>query len=532
MHLMINELHLPWTNDKLEELLRQIIKTGETTKVDFKAMLDLTSMQGQAEMLKDVSAIANTYDYPYKNHGFIIIGVSSNKITYNEFKQNADALQASIDDLVRHYLDPFVSTHVRIFEENEQKWGVIVIPPTHTAPHVFTKDIHKRYRGDVYVRRGTITEKAQSGDYIRFFRMHIDEQTFSFQQQVKEVQQDILEINKRLDSERIIPTELPKENPESKTPSKNTRKIRYSSRINLIQEIQKTLASEIDPIAQGLAEEAKKINDFLDSNEVSWALQVQDKKTGEEVIDKIEKVSDVFWHALSTLIEKDDKGEYEDTIIQTITYLARFAEAPTGVSYTSLGRHIRYYPLVVSLYILFIIGTFKKKNTLLRKIKEIPLIQRSIYDEPSSIVYTLFHIRSSEEVFQTKRPDYPNRKWCDSVGTYIKEFLQGKIKINHPTWDFQTYFYIGEFLLCLTPIDLPEISRPSSGAFLYFNESEPIIKRFLSTNVDWAAKIYSRPFVDILSNFDENASKFGRGGCFASGFSSGAVQMAYPKKGK
>lgn len=150
---MDEELHLPWDRDSLKELLLKVVSTGETTKVDMKSVFDLRNTQQQAELVKDVSAIANTYSHNYRNHGFIVFGANQKKIVYTNFSDNEDHLQASIDDLTTKYIGPFVTTHLFIFEEDKQQWGALVVPPTRNAPHVFISDIHKRYRGDIYVRR-------------------------------------------------------------------------------------------------------------------------------------------------------------------------------------------------------------------------------------------------------------------------------------------------------------------------------------------------------------------------------------------
>src|SRR3989344_5060985 len=106
---MEEELHLPWDQDTLETLLRKVVSIGENTKVDLKRSFDLSIVQQQAELLKDISALANTYDYHYKNYGFILFGVAETEITYTTFPSNKDHLQATIDDLVKKYIGPFIT---------------------------------------------------------------------------------------------------------------------------------------------------------------------------------------------------------------------------------------------------------------------------------------------------------------------------------------------------------------------------------------------------------------------------------------
>lgn len=72
---MDSDLHLPWDRESLEALLRKVLQTGETGKVDLKRSFEIVDGAHQAELLKDLSAIANTYDHHYFNHGFIIFGL-------------------------------------------------------------------------------------------------------------------------------------------------------------------------------------------------------------------------------------------------------------------------------------------------------------------------------------------------------------------------------------------------------------------------------------------------------------------------
>lgn len=51
---MEDELHIPWTNQALEKLAREIISTGEATKVDFKSSLSLGTAGEKAELVKDI----------------------------------------------------------------------------------------------------------------------------------------------------------------------------------------------------------------------------------------------------------------------------------------------------------------------------------------------------------------------------------------------------------------------------------------------------------------------------------------------
>ncbi len=529
------ELHLPWNRANLEALLRKVIPTGETTKVDLKSCFDLSDVPHQAELLKDISALANTYNYYYRNHGFIIFGAGENKIIHTIFPNNEDHLQATIDDLVKKYLGSFITTHLFIFNDSGQQWGVLAIPPTRNAPHVFINDIHKCYRGDIYVRKGTTTEKAQPGDYARFFRQHLEEYTYDFQQSISNLQRQVSDLSsqlKKIKSSahlRKMPAAEPEEKRIVMEPPKE-----YQSITEMIDDL---LAKEEDIVTKGLLEEARKINNFLETEEIPWAVGTADKKQNEEIFSKIESVSSEFWSAIISLVLKDEKGVYDDALVKAITYLARQIESPSGISYTEWGRNMRYYPLFITLYLISIIGVAKKRDKLLKKILKINLQGRSHYDEPLPMPYILFLIRRADGVFHPFYSGYPQQKWCDPVASYTKSLIDRILNPGDPLWDKEREFYRGEFTLCLAPMDIlmketkkPMTSHPSAGLYLYINSSIPIITRYLRDEREWLKKVYERPLEELLAEFDQTAEKLVAPGCFSDGFTHGALEAAFPEK--
>jgi Putative DNA-binding domain len=277
------ELHLPWENSVLESLLLKVIRTGETIKVDFKRQLNITTAEHHAELLKDISALANTYAYAYQNHGFLIIGVTGNQLTHAAFDQSADALQARIDELVKNYIEPFIPTQVSVFGSGAQTWGAIVVLPSRTAPHVFVKDIAKRCRGDIFVRRGTTTDKASPSDYVRFFRLHLDEHTYELRQQLDDLRREVSVLKtERLSFAKSEKLEtkgsgiIKEETPKIITAGQQV--LSEEPSLDLLQAIDRAFAREADPIVSQLLDEARKIKSFLDTDEIPWALSHVDKQ--------------------------------------------------------------------------------------------------------------------------------------------------------------------------------------------------------------------------------------------------------------
>lgn len=534
------DLHLPWDRQSLETLIRKILTTGETSKVDFKGAFALVDAQQQGELLKDISAIANTYDHNYRNHGFLIFGVQQNAITGCSFPDNEDHIQASIDDLVKKYLAPFITTHLFFFLDDKNQWGVLVIPPTQNAPHVFIGDIHKRYRGDIYVRRGTTTGKAQAEDFPRFFRQHLDEYAYEFRQSVYDLQRQMANLEtqvKKLSPRGTATSPRPRKITASECPSV-TQPIVEPPR-SITEKIDALLTNEEDQITKGLLHEARKISAFLGSDEIPWAAQPSDKEKTRAMFARIEEVCGEYWTAVAHLVIGDERGSYDDALLKTIGFLARTPSPPQG-SYTEAGKYIRHYPLFVALYIIAVCGVAKKKEKLLKAILKIPLLGRTHYDEPLPITYILFLMRHSADLFHPLYESFPDRKWCDPIATYTRSLIDRIVNPDDPLWDKTAEFFKGEFVLCIAPMDLieketkkPMIGHPSSGLFLFLSESEPILQRFLKAEKDWIKKLFDRPLENILEEFDNRAHELSNGsGCFGGGFEDGAVAAAFPERKK
>jgi len=531
---MDEQLHLPWDRPSLEKILREIIPLGETTKVDLKSTFDLSTIQSQSELLKDVSALANTYSHDYKNHGFIIFGAEPENIVYTNFQDNEDHLQANIDDLITKYIEPFIKTHLYIFSNQNKKWGVLVVPPTRTAPHVFINEIHKRYRGDIYVRNGSITRKALAGDYARFFRQHLEEHTYEFQEAVNNLQKEVLKINKKINK---LTTSNNERTPAPKIKIKKIDAVIEENVTPISEIIENLLAKEEDDISRGLMAEVSKINDFLESETIPWNIVTSDKKLSQEIISNIESISGEFWSAIINLVLRDEEEKYNDTLVQAITYMAKQFEAPSGVSYTDVGKNIRYYALFVSLYLITIVGVSKRRNKLLRNIFKIELRGKSNYDEPMSILYVLFFIRRAELIFHPFHTNYPQQRWCDPVASFTKSLIDKFLNPNEFLWNKEREYFRGEFILCISPMDIvdqdtknPMIEHPSAGLYLLYSSAIPIITKFLKEDHGWIQKLFTRPLGDLLKEFDETASKLGRASnCFSDGFQYGALEAISQK---
>lgn len=477
-----------------EEIINKIIKLGkgvESQKVDFKSQLTLNTRKDKGDLLKDLTAIANSESDWFYNCGYLII---------ENFKyKNIDKLKADIDQLMKEYISPMVE----FFIIPINNYGVFIIPPSFKIPHVFIKDFPDDKgeiyikRGDIFVRRGSTTDRAMPEDFVRFIGSYIKSVEknleYKLDLRIKELEQKF-EINKI----KITKSELIKE-------------------LSFLEEIE-VFFSE-NPLKR-LEEKLKRISfdldKFLQSDEIKWDLKIiykeNEKEQYKEIIDKINNNAKELWQAVVKIALKCDDQSC-DLLLEPINILAHEFRPPSGIPYTYEGTALRYYPLIVLLYILFIVGTFKKNDMLLRKIIQMDLKRESKWFLPDF----LFLVQDACRIFDTQYPEYPKGRWCYPLGEYIKNFLfDGIIDLEDPYLVEQKdeHFYRGEFILSLFPLGVGKIrikdtfgyTVPIPGTYIYHLEAWDIIKKFLKDEKDWLKKIYPKSIKDIFETFESTVN--------------------------
>jgi len=475
-----------------EEIINKIIKLGrgvESQKVDFKSQLTLDTRKDKGDLLKDLTAIANSESDWFYNCGYLII---------ENFKyENIDKLKADIDQLMKEYISPIVEFFIIKFNN----CGVFIIPPSFKIPHVFIKDFPDDKgeiyikRGDIFVRRGSTTDRAMPEDFARFIGSHIKsvEKIFEYKldSKIKELEQKF-EINKI----KITKSEPIKE-------------------LSFLEEIEVFFSqNSLKRLKEKLKRIAFNLDKFLQSNEIKWDLEIiykeNEKEQYKEIIDKINNNAKELWQAVVKIALKCDDHSC-DLLLEPINILAHEFKPLSGIPYTRKGIALRYYPLIVLLYILFIVGSFKKNDMLLRKIIQMDLKRESKWFLPDF----LFLVQDACGIFDTQCPEYPKKRpcWCYPLGEYIKDFLfDGIIDLEDPYLIDQKdkYFYIGEFILSLFSLGVKKIrsyTAPVPGTYMYQLEACDIIKNFLKNEKDWLKKVYPKPIKDILETFESTVNK-------------------------
>jgi hypothetical protein len=307
-------------------------------------------------------------------------------------------------------------------------------------------------------------------------------------------------------------------------------KIQETNNLNLLKTIDEFFSLKENPIEKGLMKEAYNIHNFLLSSHIPWSISfISDpsylKKVSKNLLNSINEKAEIYWQALAKLVLKDNERKFEEAIVKSVQLLTHYYKAPVGVSFNDLGLAIRYYPLVFSLYIIFIIGTFKRRTSLLKRISELYFSSEKIH-----ISYSLFIIQNASKIFQTQHEEYPTTTWCAPIGSYIKILFDQKINpyIDDYFFNLNTYFYIGEFLLSLLPL-VVNVPFPAIGEYLFTMTSVPVIQEFLFKEKEWLQKIFNKNLKTILQKFDETVKDIKVPVCFNIGFAIEASKSTFSR---
>jgi ATP-dependent DNA helicase RecG len=139
--------------------LKQLLKREEGPKLDFKALLSLTTESEKRELAKDVIAMANSRG----GRGYIIFGVEdkTKKILGID---SEDFNEEQIQQIIYNRCDPPVPISVEFVDDGEKVVAVISVYKSRHKPHQMLQN------GAFYVRRGSTTDVARRSEIANMFQ--------------------------------------------------------------------------------------------------------------------------------------------------------------------------------------------------------------------------------------------------------------------------------------------------------------------------------------------------------------------------
>jgi hypothetical protein len=531
------ETILPWSLRDLESMLRELIALGsEIPKADFKTEIELGNAEKNAELLKDITAIANTYDDHYADHGFLIYGAKPKAITGAKCTEtNTDTLQGNIEQLLRENISPMVQIHVFGFEEkNGDKWGVIVIPPRSFKPYMFFKEIQcqqdrarTRKKGDWFVRKGSTTVHGLPEDLALINQRQTELLLEPMRDSIRNLQQRVAKTEEQYGNAifklvaQAVSTATPTPYQGLVELEERNAEIGIALGLDLPTRLKKKLRTPQDALEDDLVTEAKNLQIFLESSntDISWTPQPNNPEENKKIIETIEEKTRELQVSVAIIVLNDDKRVYEEALLRALRILVKHVYPPNGTPFNRLGEAVRYYSIGIILYTIFVCGVYANRGDLLRKILSIPLRhkERAVTSDITEIFFSWYEIRVLIN-------DTLAQKRCEPILDRVRETISSNIGEMLSERSESEYYFPGEFVLALTRIDREmteggdvERRMPFSGLYLYMHEARDVIAAFLIEAPDWFGTLYNHPITEILDMFDRNAHKTESPGCIATG---------------
>ena len=529
-----------------KDLLLQLVeKSDETEKLDFKLDFSLQGSKTEKnELLLDMACIANSYSSDYDNHGFLILGVDADTKEIKGTDLTKEALATHIDERMAKFLSPHIRFSVEFYEieGTTKRWGAIIIKPGIEMPHVFIADTGEFNKGAVWVRKGSHKCLADPTDFSRFFAIRTESLKKDMDQLEARMNLQENDLKTRIEGLEKKYRNLPKNTAKAPT-TKNAQSKETATSVpqpistnedeqDLLELVKKELPKR-SPLEATLLKEVHEGLIFLESDEIPWSLRIAEanKQEALDVVQKIQSKFENFYRAVFELAFFGDKKEHAELIFNAVQKLAVYLNRG-GVPYDAL--YVRYLPIVTTLYIVSLASIHKGDPTLLKRVIQLTLSNKDRHADKESITDSLFLIRRAQEVFNALHPGYPRTKWCDGVGTYLKQFLSTMLASYEMVQDPEALFYKGEFLITLTPtVTEPDSGyvrgHISAGSYMFHGEAKNILEEFLKKNKDFFEKIFGTKLKATLKNFDEYAPKMGNhGGCWGDGVPVSTTQILFP----
>jgi hypothetical protein len=518
---------LPWTRPELEKMLRELVAHGtEAAKVDFKMEIETGTPEQKAELLKDITAIANTYDETYGDHGFLIYGVKTKAITgIVATEADTDKLQNTAEQLLKSYISPMPQIYVVGFEEpTGEKWGAIIIPPRNNKPYMFVRDLScptnqskSRKKGEWFVRRGATTDPGLPEDLAIIMQKQtavllepLHESIRALQVRVGKTETQYNDALFKLVAKAVSGIPVGDENnQEQDSPT--------IAGLDLSSRVKARLRTSKDVIAEDLVAEAKSLRDFLDgvNTGLPWAPQLNNQSESKKIIEDLEEKSRDLMLSIANIVLSDTKGVYTEALLRAVKLLAKVTDVPSGTQFNRIGQGLRYYPLGLIVYTIFVCAAAVGKADLMKRVMEIP-VKRVGRTETAEMVDIFFYWYDASDLFN----DASGQRQCAPMPARIRQVINDHVGEMISELSEPEYFFRGEFLLALTHIDAcmthgHEVDgrTPLNGLYLYMHEGSEPIMGLLLEHPDWLDKIYDHPLNEILDMFDRNAGKMAGSGC-------------------
>lgn len=517
-----------WTK-QFEEFCRSLIARGEGPKVDLKQQLNISEVKEKVEFCKDLSSIANSEDAaPHlRGYGFIIVGVDKTGTVVGGVESlgpsRRDGTSASLTQIAGTYLAPVPRFDLVTFEDVERgPWGVIVIHPSISPPHIFIRELSgDPSKNEWFVRVNDVTQRAGIGDYARILQGAATRATRPLAAELKQLG---LKLDRLVDSGNLGSLSLlqalqgaGRAQPEHEEAPTAGGQVVVPS---LAATIRRTLGNRLTVLGDQLVEEALKLRAVMDDerpeNPQTFPAQ-RDVHNLLKPIEYMERESRPFVEAVASVVRYDKKGELFEAVREAFQILA-VEPSITGIHWRYAAA-LRCYPVALSLYGISFVSAGMEDGRLLRSVLDLPFEREG--GDQAPMIELLRFTRAAGDLFREalqKRFYEPVAERCFQV---LPTWL-GKLVPAKPS---ERVFYQAELGLALeyTRYLAPFNGKatPLGGGYLYAYSARSSVERMLRSHSKYLVDLFEDEVEMRLAAFDENVQYVIGPGAFE-GFTGGA----------
>lgn len=427
-----------------EEALH-LLQRGEQPKVEFKR-----EPPGIPQLAKVIAAIANTDDpqagyylnEALRDHGFLIIGVEGGKVGgYERWDSlGCGAEEEKVKDCLaqklKEYIAPLPRFSLYRFEDPETNrpfWVVLIYPSTE-QPHLVIRDDSEVDRFTVYVRKGSVTEKAHADDYARFLRKAVAP-LWTLQSQAKDLERRLEGLEGRLLRVEELPNKILEKLVEGglNTPAPSGESPEALRSIGLSKPLEELARSwrllQEDPIEKALRNEIDGLRKHLDS--LPWQLS-SGTDEWKAILEDLQEKTLPLLRGLGELVRADREEKYAPSVGEALERLGLAPVVPSNVNGpTPAAESFRLYPLLLTAYHLGMLAHFYGRPNYLKLLLTTRLPERRGLGGSRKTSGLLPEVR--DRFYRGIHPLFENLypQHCEPLGWHIYNFL---FVDPAPTW--------------------------------------------------------------------------------------------------
>jgi hypothetical protein len=492
----------------VEDLARRLIRDGvEGAKVDFKEQLHLKTAAERGEFAKDLSAIANTDALAHGNFGYIIVGARRGQLVGGVTawsESSVDGFSAQLTSVAAEFVAPVPEFSLYAFDDADAgKWGVIVIPPSASQPHVCIREVSGNpAKHDMFVRVNDTTSRASAADYARFLQKAVATAARPLEHALQDLttRLGVLERSGPVaDVATLVAAlkEQPSAEPIAAGPNRST-----------ADQIRTLFDSPERRVEELLVAEALRLAHLssADSEQNPWVLpRPADGQLALKLVEHMEQTSRDFATAAATTARYDEAGKLTASLVRAFDVISE-EPRPAAGGYWTDGPAFRLYPLVIAIMAVTMVCVREKRALLLGKLFALRLRQPNRPEENlSTILEAVRELRGLGNFFRAALEQRFYEPVAERMNIIVPELVRELVPGSNPT----RLFLQAEFVVALAYMDVSDKVHgeryPLPGRYMHAYEAPAAIAALLRDGA-WLQTLF--PDVEQrLADFDELANK-------------------------